>query len=407
MSQAATQPKSPWLSRMPLLSHVAGAIFTKELRVSARRLRFYLLRMIYVGLLTLFVAVAWSSAVGGSFGAGAFMISRMAEAGKIITMTVLWFQFIAVQLAAMVLLSDSVSGEVYARTIGIILTTPLTSWQLVVGKLLSRLLHLLVLVVLSLPLLAIVRLFGGVPWATLTAGICISLAAAVFAGTVTMFYSTMFRKTYAIILLAMATLFVLYFVLPMMLGLVMAVMAFSGGQGSDELAEVVGQVLVHMHPYGAMSMVSAELGSPGSVPFLFYRPVHCAIMLAFSAGLLGLCSKLVRRVTFRRAAGGQAAGRSSRALRPTPVAPRAPLAAPPRSPVGSGAAPPPPLAAAPARPLSARRRARPLEGACNSPVSQPDAPHRGSGGQSQRSGGLLCAAGRTGGCGGRAHPDAP
>lgn len=354
MSQAVTQSRVPRLRRAGILSHLVGAVFTKELRVSARRLRFYLLRMSYVGLLTLFVALTWSSTVSTSFTTGAYAASRMAEAGKAITMTVLWFQFIAVQLVGMVLLSDSISGEVHARTMGILLTTPLTSWQLVAGKLLARLVHVLLLVVLSLPLLAIVRLFGGVPWSTLIAGICISLTAAIFAGTVTMFYSTMFRRTYAIILLGLATLFALFFVIPALVGLMLAVMLSSGGgSGAEEFLEGLAQVFVHLHPYASMSMISIELGSPGAMPFSFYWPVHCIIMLLLSLGVLGLCSRLVRRVTFNRVLGGRAAGRSTLPARPAP-----PGAPPPLPATATGSSAKRPLAGPPRRAGQAIRRIR-------------------------------------------------
>ncbi|MHC4354122.1 MAG: ABC transporter permease subunit, partial [Planctomycetota bacterium] len=145
-------------SRLARLSWLAGPIFEKELRVSSRRKRNYALRSGYLLLLTVLIASAWlRTAVTGSGGSIAYTISRMGELGKNLILTITWFQFFAAQLVAVVMLSSSISDEIRRGTLDVLMTTPVNSFQVVAGKLLSSLLQLTLLLAISLPLLAILR----------------------------------------------------------------------------------------------------------------------------------------------------------------------------------------------------------------------------------------------------------
>src|SRR4030042_5524448 len=179
-------------ARFLSLYWLTGPIFDKELRVSSRRRRNYVLRFAYVALLTVFLALFWVNTVPSRV-SGLYQSSRMAEAGKIMTAFVIWFQFIATQLIAGIMLSTSVSDEIYNKTLGLLMTTPINSFQVVTGKLLSKLLQLLLLLAISLPLLAIVRVFVGVPWGYIAVGLCVTLTTGLFVGSWRVFFSLFAR----------------------------------------------------------------------------------------------------------------------------------------------------------------------------------------------------------------------
>ena len=185
----ATSGISEWILPFLSLSALTGPIFGKELRISSRRGRNYVLRCAYVALLTVFVVVVWLDQARRVSASGLYSASRMAEAGKRIVIIIVWFQFCATQLLAIIMLSTSINDEVYSRTLGVLMTTPITSYQIVNGKLLSKLLQLVLLLAISLPLLAIVRIFGGVPWDYVISSLCITLTAATLVGSVSLFFS--------------------------------------------------------------------------------------------------------------------------------------------------------------------------------------------------------------------------
>jgi len=80
----------------------------------------------------MFAGVVWLSKVQYQ-GSAAFVQSRMAEAGKQIVSTIVLFQFCAMQVLAVVMLSSAISDEVYHRTLGTLMTTPISSFQIVLS----------------------------------------------------------------------------------------------------------------------------------------------------------------------------------------------------------------------------------------------------------------------------------
>ncbi|MHC4704379.1 MAG: ABC transporter permease, partial [Planctomycetota bacterium] len=196
------------------LSWLTGPIFDKELRVSSRRRRNYVLRFAYLAFLTTFLALVWirSMQPGGS---ALYRMSRMAEAGKNIVAYIVWFQFCVTQVVACIMLSTSISDEIYNRTLGLLMTTPINSFQIVMGKLFGKLLQLILLMAISLPLLAVARVFGGVPWSYVISSLCITLATIIFIGSVSLFFSIFTRKAYVVIILTCLTMGALFALVPL------------------------------------------------------------------------------------------------------------------------------------------------------------------------------------------------
>ena len=95
---------------------VTGPIFSKELRCAGRRKRHYALRCAYLALLTVFLVLVWMTVVD-RYGREsiALRISKMPEAGKRIILAIVWFQFIATQLVAVILMSTSISDGKFWR----------------------------------------------------------------------------------------------------------------------------------------------------------------------------------------------------------------------------------------------------------------------------------------------------
>ncbi|MGB2865072.1 MAG: ABC transporter permease subunit, partial [Sedimentisphaerales bacterium] len=200
-----------FVARFLSLYWLTGPIFDKELRVSSRRKRNYFLRFAYVCLLTAFIASAWIVMVKtGSSASVAYQVSRMSEIGKYVTITIVWFQFISIQLIAIVMLSTAISDEIYNRTLGLLMSTPVSSLQIVIGKLFSKLLQLVLLLAISLPLLAIIRVMGGVPWDYVVSSLCITLTAAIFAGSVSLVFSITNRHSHSVIVRTVLICFLFY-----------------------------------------------------------------------------------------------------------------------------------------------------------------------------------------------------
>jgi ABC-type transport system involved in multi-copper enzyme maturation permease subunit len=279
-------------------SWIAGPIFDKELRVSSRRRRNYALRSVYLALLTVFVVVVWLQGVKYIGSSGLYISSRLAAAGKEIVMTIVWFQFCATQVLAVIMLSTAIGEEIYLRTLGVLMTTPITSFQIVMGKLFSKLLQLILLSAISLPLLAIVRVFGGVPWDYIISSLCITLTTVIFFGSMSLFFSIFSRKAYIVIIITGLVLGFLFGLL-----LLIAKQIFGSISWGTQV-DIPTLALFHLNPYMLLALSTDVMLNPrlaGAASFSW--PLHCAIMLAASSVILFVSVLLIRKIALAQAFG--------------------------------------------------------------------------------------------------------
>jgi ABC-type transport system involved in multi-copper enzyme maturation permease subunit len=259
------------------------------------------LRSGYLLLFSLFLAPVWVNSMVYQQASVALYASRMAEAGRWITLTIVWFQFCAIQLVALVILSTAISDEIYHRTLGVLMTTPINSFQIVMGKLFSRLLQLIILLAISLPLLAIVRVFGGVSWDYVISSLCITLTTAIFVGSLSLFYSILNRRAYVVIILTAVTIGAVFALFPLLIALAWDVFDWN----RTVRVETLVTALVNSNPYVSMFFNTALMIEPragAGMPFYSWY-LQCAIILAASVLILSLSIKMVRRAALRQAVG--------------------------------------------------------------------------------------------------------
>jgi ABC-type transport system involved in multi-copper enzyme maturation permease subunit len=138
-----------------------GPIFNVELLTTARRKRYFAIRVLY-GLVLLFVL--WS--VYQSFTSYSRMMR--ADIHVIAAMSAAFFSaFSWLQLSAVLLLGPSIVAGVIAtererRTIEYLFASPLSNAEIVLGKLAARILHIVYLVLTGVPILALMMLLGGI-----------------------------------------------------------------------------------------------------------------------------------------------------------------------------------------------------------------------------------------------------
>ena len=256
-----------------------------------------MLRFGYLVLMTAFVVMVWLNVVSTVGESGdSFTISRMGEAGKQVVSYIVWFQFLAAQLVTVLLLSTSISEEMYHGTMLPLLSTPLTSFQIIAGKLMGGLLQVLVLLGISFPLLAVVRVFGGVTAGYIIGSMCITIMAVLFAGAITMMYSILLKRTQVIILASLLTL-----------------VAWNGVVCLVLWMSVLGAPLgLFVCPAWTMwGFTEASLNPSSTATWVWFEirwlkalwPMACAAMMGFVTLMLVFCSRAVRKVAMRRAIG--------------------------------------------------------------------------------------------------------
>ncbi|MDD3393833.1 MAG: ABC transporter permease subunit [Anaerotignum sp.] len=118
----------------------------------------------------------------------------------------LYVTLAAIQMALIVLsvpalTAGSISGERERQTLDLLLVTKLSPFSIVIGKLLSSMAFVLLLIVSTLPVFSIVFYFGSLGIGSLLTLICFTLTTAYMLGGISVFFSCIYKKTVVSIML--------------------------------------------------------------------------------------------------------------------------------------------------------------------------------------------------------------
>ena len=168
-------------------------VYKRECMVSARSFRLALVLLVFNGILALVALLNMYSAL-----AQVRLTAEVQYTGFLdLYMFVASLEFLMLILIMPALTAGSISGERERQTLDLMLATCMTPADIVLGKLEAALGTMSLMVVSSLPILAMVFVYGGVAASDLILLVCCFFAAAVFMGSIGLFCSALFRRTTA------------------------------------------------------------------------------------------------------------------------------------------------------------------------------------------------------------------
>jgi len=137
-----------------------GPTFNVEMITSARRLRYYAARLLYAGALL----VGFWNACSESFlfHGQQTHLSTTANLTAEFFAWFAWMQVIAVVALGPAIAAGTIASERQRRTIEYLFTSTLSNSEIVLGKLLARLLNLIAIVLVGVPVLALAMMLGGI-----------------------------------------------------------------------------------------------------------------------------------------------------------------------------------------------------------------------------------------------------
>jgi ABC-type transport system involved in multi-copper enzyme maturation permease subunit len=213
--------RSPGRSIRSLGSGIA-AVGVKELRGRMRGRRAFVILTVYLLFLAAF-AWAWQliaeRAYGGNGLSGGSAAFASALIGQEIFGALLIVETLLVVFLAPAMTAGAISMEREKQTLDMLATTPISSLAIVIGKLLSALTYVFILIVASIPLTAMVFVFGGVGPDEVLRGYVVLFVTAIGMGSLGLFISALMQRTQAatvvtffgVLALTMGTLFVVLF----------------------------------------------------------------------------------------------------------------------------------------------------------------------------------------------------
>ncbi len=170
----------PPILRWFLRLAATNPITVRLVQNGSRRVRHLYIRAGYLAALIL--VLLWTLLAPGS--SGAMSYSQLAQAGATSFAWVAYLQIGLICVLAPVFMAGAIAQEASPQTWEVLLTTPLSALQIVLGNLSGRLFFILALLVSSLPLFALTQYFGGVPGRSIFISYAIAGAAALLVGVI-------------------------------------------------------------------------------------------------------------------------------------------------------------------------------------------------------------------------------
>ncbi|MGZ8528076.1 MAG: ABC transporter permease [Candidatus Limnocylindrales bacterium] len=174
-----------------------SAVGVKELRGRMRGKRAFVLLTVYLVILGGFawmIELLLEQAFSSNFGAQTY---ATAQIGRGVFIALLLLETLLVMFLAPAYTAGAISLEREKQTIDMLITTPISSLAIVLGKLFSALTYVFLLIISSIPLTALVFVFGGVAPEDVVKGYVMLLVTALGLGCIGLFCSALFRRTQA------------------------------------------------------------------------------------------------------------------------------------------------------------------------------------------------------------------
>src|SRR5438477_5268589 len=164
----------------------ANPILLRVVESGGKRRRDLFIRATYLGLLVIWVVFSLLTA-GNLQGMG---LAELSSTSAMLFSRLSYLQLILVALLAPVFTAGAITQEKDSQTYDILLSTPLTNGQIVLGSLLSRLFFVIALLISGIPIFAITRIFGGVANWSIIMSFLIAAATAFVTGAMAMAIAT-------------------------------------------------------------------------------------------------------------------------------------------------------------------------------------------------------------------------
>jgi ABC-type transport system involved in multi-copper enzyme maturation permease subunit len=160
-------PRPDEWARPEVRPMIVGPVFHFELVRIARRWYLYAIRFGFGALLLAILCLNFLQFLDFEhpwliLGAPAVTLSQLARFGQSLFYSLIWAQGALVATLTPGLVADAIAGERQRKTLHYLMNTQLWAGEIVLGKLVARMLHLGVFIAVALPVLSLLSLIGGI-----------------------------------------------------------------------------------------------------------------------------------------------------------------------------------------------------------------------------------------------------
>jgi ABC-type transport system involved in multi-copper enzyme maturation permease subunit len=179
------------------LEYLVGPVLVFDVVRTARRSRYALLRSLYAFLMLGVLFLVYTNRFGRDLVSGLAGImdeqtlppSEASRFAASFFHTFIIVQFVVIVMLAPAFTAGAIAEEKEKGTLPDLLTTELSGREIILGKLVSRISHLVLLLLAGVPILSLLQLLGGVDPSLLVAGFGLTLTTAIGVGSVSLLCS--------------------------------------------------------------------------------------------------------------------------------------------------------------------------------------------------------------------------
>jgi ABC-type transport system involved in multi-copper enzyme maturation permease subunit len=177
-------------------------ILKKDLKITSRSVKLCLELLAYEGILALIFLIAISTMSSAYINYGEYGNRYSDFVSLFPTLSIA--QIVMVGLIVPIMTASSISGERERQTFDIMLTTSMTPFAIILGKVTSAVARVMLFVIASVPIMSLSFILGGMEWISLLYFLVAICIYAFFAGSIGILCSALCRKSLSSIILAYA-----------------------------------------------------------------------------------------------------------------------------------------------------------------------------------------------------------
>src|SRR5262249_6267599 len=166
----------------------ANPILLRVVETGGKKKRDLFIRCGYLALLI--IVVVFALATSGGQSSRAVLLSALPNTRKQTFRYMSYIPLMLVSLLAPIFTAGAITQEKDSQTYDILLATPLTNGQIVLGSLMSRLFFVIALLISGIPIFSVTQIFGGVAISSITMSFAIAAATAFVTGALAMAIAT-------------------------------------------------------------------------------------------------------------------------------------------------------------------------------------------------------------------------
>lgn len=241
-------------------------VFKKELKLSVRSARLPVVMLIYNSVLAFISLLIFYTIIGNAQWSG------LMDFTSVILLYIVVISIEGVLLAFIIpaLTASTISGERERQTLDILLTTRMTPFGIISGKLMSSVSMIVLLVISSIPVISIVFILGGISLQDVLYIIVYLIFTAIFFGTIGITCSAVCKKTPS------ATVAAYGIVLGLCAGTVLLVLAFSfiglsSGMVNKEMIGLAALILLLNPGMTIVAVLIRQMADASIAGLVFYE----------------------------------------------------------------------------------------------------------------------------------------